>query len=199
MIAASCHDARVAEHPWPLQSGPLILRDAAEPDIEAMLALRNDPASNRWTLHTSVDPEQFRTGWLREPDGRDYSCVAELDGVVVGLGFLEVKDGLGQSAMPPATEAEIGYLVGPQFSGRGIATHLAKGLLEACFGPLGLRRATAGCYADHGASARVLEKAGMRREQHGVEDSWHDELGWIDGYTYGLLAREWQQQRTGAA
>jgi hypothetical protein len=32
----------------------------------------------------------------------------------------------------------------------------------------------------------------MRREQHGVEDSWHEELGWIDGYTYGLLASEWR-------
>ncbi|MEZ5096160.1 MAG: DNA methyltransferase [Nocardioides sp.] len=34
-----------------------------------------------------------------------------------------------------------------------------------------------------------LEKAGMRREQHGVEDSWHADLGWVDGYRYAMLAR----------
>ena len=36
-----------------------------------------------------------------------------------------------------------------------------------------------------------LEKVGMRREQHGINDSWHAELGWIDGYQYALLDREW--------
>jgi hypothetical protein len=34
----------------------------------------------------------------------------------------------------------------------------------------------------------------MRREQHGVGDSWHAELGWVDGYTYGLLAEEWRER-----
>ncbi len=31
----------------------------------------------------------------------------------------------------------------------------------------------------------------MRREKHGVEDSWHAELRWVDGYQYAILAREW--------
>ena len=64
-------------------------------------------------------------------------------------------------------------------------------MLIAAFDHLGLRRVTAGCFADNSASARVLEKAGMRREQHGVQDSWHAELGWVDGYTYGILREEW--------
>ena len=32
----------------------------------------------------------------------------------------------------------------------------------------------------------------MRREQHGVEDNWHAELGWVDGYQYAMLEREWR-------
>ena len=55
---------------------------------------------------------------------------------------------------------------------------------------------TAGCNADNPASARVLAKNGMRREQHGIEDSWHAELGWVDGYQYAILAREWHARRT---
>ena len=54
---------------------------------------------------------------------------------------------------------------------------------------------TASCNADNPASVRVLEKAGMRREQHGVEDSWHADLGWVDGYQYAILAREWRAQQ----
>ena len=58
------------------------------------------------------------------------------------------------------------------------------------FGDLRLRRVTAGCFAANIASWRVMEKTGMRREQHGVRDSWHAELGWVDGYTYAVLADE---------
>jgi len=56
---------------------------------------------------------------------------------------------------------------------------------------LRLRRVTASCNADNPASVRVLEKAGMRREQHGVEDSWHADPGRVDGYQYALLSRDW--------
>jgi Acetyltransferases, including N-acetylases of ribosomal proteins len=59
------------------------------------------------------------------------------------------------------------------------------------FDEFGVRRVTAGCFADNPASVRVLEKAGMRREGHSVRDAWHAELGWIDGYEYALLAEEW--------
>ena len=67
---------------------------------------------------------------------------------------------------------------------------IARALLDLAFAELGLHRVTAGCFADNVASWRVMEKLGMRREQHGVRDSWHAELGWIDGYTYGILAEE---------
>lgn len=179
--------------PWPMRSGQLVLRYATEADIERILAIRNDPATNEWTLVTSNEPDRFRAQWLgvREND-RDFSCVAELDRQVVAMGFVEIKDGLGQPGMPLATEAEIGYMVDPAFAGRGIATDVARGLLTACFDHLELRRVTAGLYSDNVASMRVLEKAGMRREQHGIEDGWHVTRGWIDGYTYALLAREWR-------
>lgn len=52
---------------------------------------------------------------------------------------------------------------------------------------------------DHGRdnvrSWRLLERVGMRREQHGIADSWHAELGWVDGYTYAVLAEEWLRAR----
>lgn len=179
--------------PWPMQVGALLLRDPRPDDIEPLLALRNDPVVNRFMLRNSVDPETFRREWLAVPDSEtDFSCVAELDGRVVAMGFLDVVDGMGQPGTPQRTQGLIGYIVDPASSGRGVGSDLARGLLAGAFEGLGLRRVTASCNADNGASARVLEKAGMRREQHGVEDSWHAELGWVDGYQYALLAREWQ-------
>lgn len=179
--------------PWPMRVGPLLLREARESDIEQLLSFRNDPAVNRFMIRTSVDPEAFRQEWLAVPTSdTDFSCVAEVDGSVVAMGFLEVVDGMGQPGMPQRTEGLIGYIVEPGSTGKGVASDLVVGLLAAAFDRLGLRRVTAGCNADNPASARVLDKAGMRREQHGIEDSWHAELGWVDGYQYAILAREWQ-------
>ncbi|MFN8168061.1 MAG: GNAT family N-acetyltransferase [Candidatus Nanopelagicales bacterium] len=179
--------------PWPMRVGQLLLREAAPVDVERLLEFRNDPAVNRFMLRTYVDPEQFRADWLAVPgSGTDFSCVAELGSTVVAMGFLELGDGMGQPGMPTLTEARIGYVVDPAYAGRGVATGLTRGLLTAAFEHLGVRRVVAGCNADNHASVRVLEKNGMRREQHGVEDSWHAELGWVDGYEYAMLAREWR-------
>ncbi|HEX2772338.1 MAG TPA: GNAT family protein [Micromonosporaceae bacterium] len=176
-----------------MRVGSLLLREAVAADIEQLLSFRNDPAVNRFMLRTSVDPETFRQEWLAVPTSdTDFSCVAEVDGTVVAMGFLDIVDGMGQPGMPKRTEAVIGYIVDPDFAGKGLATDLARGLLRAAFDHLELRRVTASCNADNPASVRVLEKAGMRREQHGVEDSWHAELGWVDGYQYAILAHEWQ-------
>ncbi|HET6626392.1 MAG TPA: GNAT family protein [Nocardioidaceae bacterium] len=179
--------------PWPMRVGDLLLREARESDIEQLLSFRNDPGVNRFMLRTSVDPDTFRQEWLAVPTSdTDFSCVAEVDGTVVAMGFLDVVDGMGQPGMPQRTEGVIGYLVEPGSAGKGVATGVARGLLAAAFDRLGLRRVTAGCNADNPASARVLEKAGMRREQDGIEVSWHAELGWVDGYQYAILAREWR-------
>jgi RimJ/RimL family protein N-acetyltransferase len=179
-----------------MRVGSLLLREAVAADIEQLLSFRNDPVVNRFMLRTSVDPDRFRQEWLAIPGSdSDFSCVVEVDGSVVAMGFLEIVDGVGQPGMPRRTEGLIGYIVDPDFAGRGVASDLACGLLAAAFDDLGLRRVTAGCNADNPASARVLEKAGMRREQHGLEDSWHAELGWVDGYQYAILAREWRAAR----
>lgn len=174
----------------------VLLRDAVAIDIEHLLSFRNDPEVNRFMLRTSVDPDTFRKEWLAvATSDSDFSCVAELDGTIAAMGFLDIVDGMGQPGMPKGTEGVIGYIVHPNFAGRGVASDLARGLLAAAFETLELRRVTASCNADNPASVRVLEKAGMRREQHGVEDSWHAELGWRDGYKYAMLAREWRALR----
>ncbi len=148
-------------------------------------------------LRTHVDPATFRREWREVPaSATDFSCVAEHAGQIVAIGFLDVATGMGQPGMPQLTEGVIGYIVDPAFANQGFGSTLARGLLAAAFDDLRLRRVTASCNADNPASARVLEKAGMRREQHGVEDSWHAELGWVDGYQYALLDKEWQARES---
>jgi RimJ/RimL family protein N-acetyltransferase len=174
----------------------LVLRPVAPADIDRILEYRNLPEVNRWLIRTTVEPDEFRAAMERaaeDPD--DHSVAVELDGTVIGTVSLEVEDGMGQPGMPERTEAMIGYVFDPAYGGHGYASEAVLAMVAVAFEELGIHRLTAGCFADNLASVRILEKAGMRRKQHGVEDSWHAELGWVDGYTYGLLADEWRSAR----
>ncbi len=174
------------------------LRSARGEDIDRILEFRNLHEVTRWLLRTEVDPASFRAAWERAAtDANDHSVVVTRDGVVIGTVSLDVVDGIGQPGMPPGTEAELGYVFDPAFSGHGYATEAATAMVAYAFERLGVRRITAGCFADNLASVRILEKIGMRREQHGVGDSWHAELGWVDGYTYALLAEAWGRETAG--
>ena len=164
---------------------------------EQVLTWRNHPDVTRWLLRTTVDPERFTRAWLDSVDDPDSAgAFALLDGRVVATGGIDVRDGMGQlghESTYERSEGLLGYLVDPAYAGRGIATAVAGAMLDAAFGELGLRRVTAGCFAANVGSWRVMEKLGMRREQHGVADSFHAELGWVDGYTYGILSDEWRR------
>lgn len=179
-------------------AGRLELRPPTVEALDQVLRWRNRPEVTTWLLRTTVDPQRFREQWLAESaDG--ISLIAFLGEEVVGTGSLWISDGMGQLHVPDGpwrrAEAGIGYAIDPAYAGRGHATEIASALLSLAFDELGLHRVTAGCFADNVASWRVLEKTGMRREQHGVRDSWHAEHGWIDGLTYAMLAEEWREQQ----
>ncbi|MGL4176424.1 MAG: GNAT family N-acetyltransferase [Dermatophilaceae bacterium] len=186
--------SRVVGPEWPRHTTDLVLRPPTSADVDDLLRWRNRPEVGHWLMRTTVDPQRFRSVWLTGADDpRDHSVVALLDGRVVASGSLEVVDAMGQDGETRQVGAEglLGYLVDLDYAGRGYATQVAGALLAVAFEDLGLHRVTAACFADNVASWRVMEKLGMRREQHGVQDSWHAELGWVDGYTYAILREEW--------
>lgn len=182
---------------WPRRTARLTLRPVRPDDLDQLFRINTDPDVTRWLITIASDFDEFRAAKLasrNDPD--DFSTVIEVDGVVIGEAFLEYTEaGVQRVAGAPDrqhSEAMIGYLLDPAHAGRGYATEVAAELLRLAFTELGVRRVTAGCFADNAASIRVLEKNGLRREQYGVADSWHAELGWIDGCTYAILADEWR-------
>ncbi|WP_431886270.1 GNAT family N-acetyltransferase [Micromonospora wenchangensis] len=175
-----------------LRTPRLSLRQVGDGDVDRILEYRNLPEVTYWLLRTEVEPAAFRAAWRRAADDPDdHSRAVVLDGLVIGTVSLDVLDGMGQPGMPTRTEAQLGYIFDPAHGGRGYATEAVTAMVGYAFTWLGVRRITAGCFADNLASVRVLEKVGMRREQHGVGDSWHAERGWVDGYTYALCADAW--------
>ncbi len=196
----------MTEARWPRRTRSLELRLPSAADIDELLTWRNHPEVSRWLLRTQVDPDAYRAAWLDTPaDSLDQGVVAALDGGVIGTVTLAVVDEMGQpqpeARQPDGTEpwhqahGRLGYLIAPGARGRGLASEMIAAMLEVAFDDLGLHRVSGGCFDDNTGSWRVMEKCGMRREQHGVQDSWHADLGWVDGFTYAVLAQEWRAAR----
>ena len=175
----------------------LELRPVQDEDVDRILEYRNLPQVTRWLLRTQVDPASFRAAWRRaaaDPD--DHSMAATLDGR--GDRHRLARRGrrhgstrhAGHGPRPGSATSSIRPTTEPATRPRRSPRWWAY-----AFDRLGIRRITAGCFADNLASVRILEKVGMRREQHGVGDSWHAERGWVDGYTYALLAEAWRGGR----
>jgi ribosomal-protein-alanine N-acetyltransferase len=88
---------------------------------------------------------------------------------------------------------EIGLLIGDcSFWGQGISREVIGLQLDFAFGPLGLRKITAGTYARNIAMNRGCELLGFSRE--GILRQQYQLRGeeYVDGYRWGLLAHEWR-------
>lgn len=170
----------------------VVLRRLERADIDAVHALVSNMEVVRHMLMplcSREDSEKFlRDSLMESPSDSWRSIVRAIvecsSGDLVGLCGVVILRG--------SEEGEIWYLVDPKAWGKGIATEAAKRLLDLGFGELGLHRLWASCLPENPASARVLEKAGMRKEGflvknlkiHGV---------WKSSFLYAMLDEEFSK------
>lgn len=187
-------DAGTSPVSWPVRTARLSIRPATPADVEATWQFRRLPAVTRWMTSAPDTLEEYTEVFLHPPRLAK-TLVVERDGEVMGDLMISVEDAWAQyevADQAKQTQAEIGYCIHPAHAGQGIATEGAAELLRLCFEELGLRRVTGSCFVDNVASWRVMERLGMRREQHTVKDSLHRSGEWLDGYGYAILAEEWR-------
>lgn len=179
--------------PWPVRTDRLTIRPATVDDLPLLFEIRRRPEVSQWlpTLPTDRDAFVERLG---DPELLAVTLVLEMGGELIGDLYLSIGHPWAQAEVADrarGTQASLGWVVAPEHAGRGIATEAAAELMRICFEDLGLRRVTAECFADNVASWRVMERLGMRREEHAVRDSLHRSGEWLDGVRYALLAEEW--------
>jgi RimJ/RimL family protein N-acetyltransferase len=93
-------------------------------------------------------------------------------------------------------QAEIGYSFHPDHRGHGYATEAAAALVDLAFTGLDAHRVSGRLDARNTASAALLERLGMRREAHLVENG-YVKGEWTDEVVYAVLAPEWAARRAG--
>lgn len=151
-----------------IETERLLLRRITESDLDD------------WTLLTFADPEvmKYHNASSLAPEDRATRTLAwhEQNWSRLGYGGLLITDKtdgglLGDCYLGPADEAdeiELGYSVGSQHWGRGIATEASKAMVRLGFERAGLERIAGFAMPANVGSWRVLEKVGFvyERDDH---------------------------------
>ena len=181
---------------WPVRTARLSLRPAAAGDVEATWRYRRLEPVSRWLIRAPRTVDDFRAHFETQ-ESLAKTLVMELDGRIIGDLMIAVENGWAQAEVVEQgrnVQAELGWVLDPDHTGHGYASEAVRELIRICFEELGLRRVTAGCFADNEASWRLMERVGMRREIHTVRESLHRSGQWLDGIGYALLADEWPKE-----
>jgi RimJ/RimL family protein N-acetyltransferase len=177
---------------YPIETARLTLRPWRDDDFDALYAIQSRPDVARYLYWSPRDADGVRealavrvarTEVAEAGQGLSLAVVWRDAGRVVGdvnLQWLSSEHRNG----------EIGFVFNPEFHGHGLATEAARAMLAVAFDGLGLHRVVGRLDARNIASARVLERLGMRREAHFVENE-YVKGEWVSELVYAMLASEW--------
>ncbi len=168
-----------------LRSGRLLIRPLEHADAETVAAYRSDPVVARfqsWTTpYASADALELvggdpcAAGWVQS------AIVLPSDNTLIG--------DLGVNLHENLMQAEIGFTLAAEYQGLGYASEAVSRLLDHLFTDRGLHKVSAECDARNEASARLLARAGFRREGLRRSHSWI-KGEWTDDLEFGLLATD---------
>jgi RimJ/RimL family protein N-acetyltransferase len=157
---------------------------------EEMAAVLSDPALHTFIGGTPDTPRALRSRYRRISAGSPDPAVSWLNWVI-RLRDEACLTGTVQATVSPSGHgavAEVAWMVGAPWQGRGIATEAARGLVDR-LGRQPVHAVVAHIHPEHRASAAVATAAGLT-----PTDAWHDgEIRW-----HRSVSR-WPQRRSGGA
>jgi len=173
------------------------VRPLAQADAPAMHALMaaNRAHLDRWLrwsspLGTPNDVAAFIAGFeTRLAAGDGFHCGIWNDGNLAGgvvCWYIHRQN----------RNAEVGYWLGEQFTGRGLATRAARWAVDRLFRVERLHRVEMQCGVENRASRAVAERLGFRAEGVRRESHWITDR-FVDHVMYAMLDREWEARRDG--
>jgi len=173
----------------PLETNRLILRRVLPTDAEAIFCYASRPevtANLTWRTHRSLEDTYLFIQGLQygyaEGTAADWGIVCKEDGRFIGtIGMAHVSRVHGYG--------EVGYVLHPDYWGRGIVTEALGAIIDFAFAH-GLNRVEAVHAVENPASGRVMEKAGMTcegllRQRYSIQGQYQDMR------MYSILREEW--------
>ena len=178
---------------YPLLTERLSLRPFRDEDLDAFHAIQSRPDVVRylyWEPRSRAEAEEMlgrrklQTAIESEGDGLHLAADLRASGDLVGHFSLRWSS-------QEHRQGEVGFVMHPDHHGRGYATEGAQLMLRLGFEELDLHRIVGRCDGRNTASARLMERLGMRREAHLLENEFI-KGEWTGELVFAILAREWQ-------
>ena len=179
--------------PFPnLETKRLVLRRVDQNDVAEILALRSDPDTMKFIprpILKSIEEasEHIKTidTKLEANEGVNWAITFKEDSKLIGIiGHYRIK--------PEHFRAEIGYMLLPNFHGKGIISEAVNEVINYGFNVMGLNSIEAIIDPKNTASEKVLQKTGFIKEAHLLENEFF-EGRFLDKVIYSILKRNWQK------
>lgn len=176
--------------PFPvLASDRLVFRHLDENDANEIFQLRSDKETMKYIPRPLVTNKEQALEHIRmieekiqDNTGINWAISLKGSPKMIGIiGFYRLK--------PENFRAEIGYMLLPEFSGKGIITESISRLIDYGFNEMRLHSIEAVIDPENIASAKVLEKNNFIKEAHFKENEFF-EGKFLDSVIYSILNKK---------
>lgn len=175
-----------------LETERLFLRRVTEDDAAAIMKLRGNPETMRYiprplvtTIDEALEHVAMINAKIENNEGINWAITLKGNPNLIGI--------IGHYRIQPQNyRAEIGYMLLPDYNGKGIITEAIKAALIYGFEVMQLHSVEAVIDPENYASERVLQKNGFVKEAHILENEFFDGK-FLDTVIYSLLKRNFQK------
>jgi [ribosomal protein S5]-alanine N-acetyltransferase len=173
--------------PFPiLETERLILRRVLPSDVKEMFELRSNPETMKYiprpllTNHEEALAHiQMMEDKIETNEGINWAITLKGDDKMLGvIGHYRIK--------PEHYRAEVGYMILPEYHGKGITTEAVQCVVDYGFNTMQLHSIEGIIDPENGASEKVLQKCGFVKEAHFKENEYFDGK-FIDAVVYSKL------------
>lgn len=174
-----------------MKSNRLILRQFSKHDIDSFFLYRSSPEVAKfqsWENYQYHDAELFVRKQSEFEPGQPGTWFQ------FAIALSETNELIGDCALHTLQNesriVEIGFTLAEKYQGNGYASEAVKALFSFIFDVQGKHKVIAFTDVRNEKSIRLLERVGMRREGHLLEN-YMSKGQWVDEYQYSLLHSEW--------
>ena len=169
-----------------LETERLLLRRVVNNDLKEVITLRSNPETMKYIPRPLVKTDQdgldhiaMINDKIEANEGINWAITLKDNPQLIGIiGHYRIK--------PEHNRSEIGYMILPEFNGKGIVTEAIKAVIKYGFETMKLHSIEAVIDPENLASAKVLEKNGFVKEAHLKENEFFDGR-YLDSVIYSLL------------
>jgi ribosomal-protein-alanine N-acetyltransferase len=175
--------------PFPvIETERLILKRITDDDVKEVFELRSNPETMKYIPRPLVKTTEDALGHIAMIEEKILTNTGINWGITL-QGSTKVVGIIGYYRMQPENyRAEIGYILLPEFHGKGIITEAVKRLIKYGFNDLKLHSIEAVIDPENFASEKVLQKCGFVKEAHLKEAEFY-EGRFLDKVIYSLLKK----------